>query len=1046
MPSFPSGAEFRTPSLSLTHMTGSTGPCEELKTPSSPFGSEGISSTASTVTSSTRVSSADNSLERRASGLPVWRKWREIVESVKCHQVTMVVGETGSGKTTQIPQMLLEHFCRTEASGSRPNRGAVIAVTQPRRIAAITLANRVLSELRDFSDRDMASSLTETFRLARPDVDSASMDTAMYSLGGIVGFSVRFQSQASRGTRIKFLTDGILLREALIDPLLRRYRIIIIDEAHERSLRTDILLGLLKSLLPRRKDLRVIVMSATLDYRCFTSFFGQGNVLLIPGRQHLVQIYHTCSPVEDVLQSVVDAVVQIHVSKPPQGDILVFLPGQEQIEAAKNILEQSNRSLHDVCSEFAQWWGVLDKLKAFFVGRPCLWKEFLAGQWDRESLADPAPCSRTEESETLRQSKNPEVSEPLRTFLSDLNERELRILRQSRQAFSTQLGVVASDIGTETTTTVRDKYCDPLVSLEKLRRLVLTPSTHFIVGEEKPVQFLQQTLSDNSSHRLAVAPTYYSLLVVPMYAALPPEKQQIAFSPTPLGCRKVILATNIAETSLTIPGVKYVVDSALFKCKTFNPRSGVEALKVERVSRAMANQRAGRAGREGPGECYRLYTEQEYYSMSIQVEPEIKRCNLSQVVLELKMLGVDDVTKFPFVSTPSTSALDKAIETLKKITALDSSGHVTSLGKKLAALPLAPEHGKFLLDAVELGCTSEALTIVALLNTDPIWIPTDRAKATLSDGPRRVNSEEPELSQMARKKILCTYGDHLTLLNAYLMWDCAGSVSDRIALCKTFGLSNRALLKAKRIRKQLKDVLLGPSIQLTTISSCLAAPDVLNGAHENSSTGPDVIRRCLVKSFQWNIARLESRLGSADATVPSPSTTYLIEESRTPVHIHPLSGLFGRPNKPEYVVFSELVETSKLYIRTVTAVEGVWLAEYHPQLFSTGQHTATSVAHRSSHQSYHRPSLQPTLYKKTARDCHHVGHHVPHRSFVKESKLCAGQRTQPPASVTLQRTKGLKTSHHGSPASRTSSSSNCTWLQQALANRSRFSKGQHSDR
>lgn len=276
-----------------------------LKFPLSPFGSDTLSSTASTVASTTQDDAYDNAQNtQHPSNLPVWTKWREIVDSITSNPVTMIVGETGSGKTTQIPQMLLEHFCSSE-SGSchQAKRPPTIAITQPRRIAAITLASRVLSDINErYQKGKTATAMRDMFRASCPTVDSSAVDATMRSIGGLVGYSVRFQSQVSRGTRIKFLTDGVLLREALVDPLLRRYRVIIIDEAHERSLRTDILLGFLKTLLLKRKDLRVVVMSATLDYHCFTSFFGQGNVLLIPGRQHPVQIYNACSSVEDTLQ------------------------------------------------------------------------------------------------------------------------------------------------------------------------------------------------------------------------------------------------------------------------------------------------------------------------------------------------------------------------------------------------------------------------------------------------------------------------------------------------------------------------------------------------------------------------------------------------------------------------------------------------------------------------------------------------------------------------------------------------------------------------
>jgi HrpA-like RNA helicase len=241
--------------------------------------------------------------QTRTSGiseyLPVWEKKSEIIQSIQNNTVTLIVGETGSGKTTQLPQMLLEHFCQSKIMLGAPYTCSTIAITQPRRIAAISLANRVSQEIREYARSRGFDHILE--RDLNNDESIQDEKTNIYDIGGVVGYSVRFQSKTSKRTRIKFVTDGIILREALINPLLSHYRIIIIDEAHERSVQTDTFLSFLKLLLERRKNLHIVIMSATLDYRSFTSFFGQGNVLMIPGRQYPVNIYQMCSSTNDPL-------------------------------------------------------------------------------------------------------------------------------------------------------------------------------------------------------------------------------------------------------------------------------------------------------------------------------------------------------------------------------------------------------------------------------------------------------------------------------------------------------------------------------------------------------------------------------------------------------------------------------------------------------------------------------------------------------------------------------------------------------------------------
>lgn len=374
---------------------------------------------------------------------------------LRSHQTTILVGETGSGKTTQVPQ-----FVADAALGLARARDAMVAVTQPRRVAAMSVARRVADE----------------------------MDVA---LGDEVGYSIRFEECSSAKTVVKFMTDGMLLREAMADHALSRYAVIILDEAHERTLATDVLFGLLKGVLKKRPDLKLVVMSATLEADKFRAYFVDAPLLRVPGRLHPVEVFYTQAPEPDYVEAAIRTVVNIHAAEPP-GDVLLFLTGEEEIE--------------DACRK-------------------------IAGQ----------------------------------------------------------------------------------------------------VGKAGP----------------SVGP----VTVVPLYSSLPPAQQQKIFDAAPPPSRpggppgrKIVVSTNIAETSLTIDGIVYVVDPGFVKQKVYNPRTRVESLLVSPISRASAHQRAGRAGRTRPGKCFRLYTEASFATDLIeQTHPEILRSNLESVVLQLKRLGVDDL-------------------------------------------------------------------------------------------------------------------------------------------------------------------------------------------------------------------------------------------------------------------------------------------------------------------------------------------------------------------------------------------------------------------
>ncbi|KAJ9513362.1 hypothetical protein QJQ45_001401 [Haematococcus lacustris] len=629
--------------------------------------------------------------ERRR--LPVYSARAKLVELVRSHDAIVIVGETGSGKTTQIPQFL-----------DQAGFGTVVC-TQPRRVAAVTVARRVAEE----------------------------MGTR---LGDKVGYTIRFDDTTSAATRIKYMTDGMLLREALLDPLLSRYKVVILDEAHERTVNTDVLLGLLKGILARCKpgSFKLVVMSATLEAAKFVQYLPGAHAALVHGRTFPVQVMYTAQPEENYLDAALCAVLQVHVDEGP-GDILVFLTGQDEIESLERLL--------------------LDRVASLRL-----------------------PAGRAED-----------------------------------------------------------------------------------------------------------APS--ELLVLPIYAALPPEQQMKVFEPAGPGQRKAILATNIAETSITISGVRYVIDTGFVKARAYNAAHGADSLQVRR--RAQARQRSGRAGREGPGKAFRLYPEAAFRSLPPNTLPELLRANLGSVVLQLKALGVQDVLGFDFIDAPPRAAILRSLELLYALGALDRQGQLTpEVGLPLARMPVDPMYAKVLLAAAAMGCAVEAMQVVALISTDGVFVQ-----------PRSKRDE----AAAARVKFTAREGDHLTLLavgRAYAQLP----RKQQASWCHDNFLSGRALNKAQDIFLQLERHMRQLGL---AVASC----------------GEDCtpLRKALTAGLFPHAARLQ------------PGGAYKVIATGQTVYLHPSSVLVGR-TKPDCVVFNELVRTTKQYARVLTAIEVRWLPELCPAYFA----------------------------------------------------------------------------------------------------------------
>ena len=623
--------------------------------------------------------------------LPVYAVRSQLLRAIAENQVIVVVGETGSGKTTQLTQYLYE---------DGHARIGAIACTQPRRVAAMSVAKRVSEE----------------------------MDC---ELGGLVGYAIRFEDCTSAETKIKYMTDGVLLRECLREPDADHYAAIIIDEAHERSLQTDILLGILREIVSRRRDLRVIVTSATMDAQKFSSFFGDAPVFTIPGRTYPVSINFASGVNEDYVDACVKQALSVHVAY-PSGDILIFMTGQEDIEAT---------------------------------------------------------C---------------------------------------------------------------------------------------------------EAIKDRMATHLQEAPP---LDILPIYSQLPADLQAKIFEPSEDGRRKCIVATNIAETSLTVDGIVYVIDSGFCKIKVYNPRIGMDALQIAPISQAGANQRAGRAGRTNPGHCFRMYTEQAYIAELFPNNiPEIARTNLSNAVLLLKSLNVENVLEFKFIDAPTSDALTAAMFQLWALGALSDEGRLTKLGKRMVEFPLDPPLAKMIIVADALGCLSEILTIVSMLSVPQVFYrPRERA----------------ELSDAQREKFAVPESDHLTLLNVFNQWR-AVSDEQQDFWCVDHFIHAKALRRAADVRTQLEDIVKSLSINCKS----------------TAGRNLELVRKCIASAHVAKAARIKS-LGQ-----------YVNLRTGLPCVLHPTSSLFGLGYTPEYVVYHELLMTSKEYMQCVTAVDPEWLAESGPAFYS----------------------------------------------------------------------------------------------------------------
>ena len=616
--------------------------------------------------------------------LPITAHRDEIIAALEKHQVTIVCGATGSGKTTQLPKLCLE--------AGRGTRG-VIGHTQPRRLAARALANRLAHE----------------------------MGT---SVGAAVGYKVRFNDRTSRGTLIKLMTDGILLKELESDRALRRYDTIIVDEAHERSLNIDLILGVLKQLLPTRPELRVIVTSATINPGQFSAFFGGAPVIEVSGRSYPVEVRYRPLIVEDededtaelsLPEGIVKAVRELDdSSRGIRGDTLVFLPGEKQIREAATALEEAK--LHN-----------------------------------------------------------------------------------------TQ--------------------------------------------------------------------------VLPLFSRLSAREQDRVFETH--GERRVVLATNVAETSLTVPGIRFVVDSGLARISRYSLRAKVQRLPTERISKASAEQRKGRCGREAEGICIRLYSEEDYTLREDYTPPEVLRTNLASVILRMAVLGLGELAEFPFLDPPDTRLVNDGVRLLQELKAMDDDRRVTSLGAQIAGIPVDPRLGCMLLAATKRNCLTEMLVIAAFLEVQD---------------PRERPQEAQQHAIQMHAQFNDARSDFVTVLNlwrAYGEQSAALSGSQLRKWCRENFLSFLRMREWQDLHAQLAD----------SVSELKVRPNEIAASYAE-------LHQAILTGFLGSIGSFEDRREYAGARgirfVIAPGT--------------PLAS-----KRPRWIVAGSMIETARVYARMVAAVDPGWI-------------------------------------------------------------------------------------------------------------------------
>ena len=706
-------------------------------------------------------------MSQSQQSLPIAAHRTQILYALEKYGVVIIVGETGCGKSTCLPRFFYENGWADHDDNDETNYREIIC-TQPRRIAAISLAERVSQELQDSS--------------------------------GLVAYSVRFSSTYEPGTtKIRYVTDGWLLRETLLlDPLLKRCSVLVIDEAHERSLNTDLLLGVVKKVRRVRPDLRVVVCSATLDAEAFKEFFvgkrqtpkhddtrtkkrksrwgrvdngdtthiesdlTNATIISVDGRQHPVDVMYIKEPVSDYIKSTVEIALQIHQSEVGDGDILCFLPTGEDIDVAVEMAENME--------------------------------------------------------------------------------------------------------------------------------------------------------------------TKGSLVFLPLYSALPPKMQSQPFLPRSTDelknkTRRVIFATNIAETSVTVPRIAHVIDCGLAKMPFFDPLSGFDRQIVCQISRASALQRCGRAGRVRPGKCYRLYSEKDFQEMEADTAPEIQRCQLTTLIMTIKALGVDNILTFDLLSMPSAEALSHGLETLYALGVINNNAELTELGKEMIYFPTDPRVSRMLLSSLDMESRDETSSSVSkLIVGDVLTVAAALSVRNLFFQPRSERQWRSYDDAMA--DILDRSGDHLTMVHLFDLCDHSKNILTEDE-CRERFVNRVALKRALDVRNQLARFLSrrfgGGSSWFSSMRQEMVGSNALD-TQERS----EAVRKCICAGYFMNAAKLAN------------DGCYYTLRGRFAVSVSSSSVLHRYGESSDYILFGETFDGSSggVVVVPCSSICGLWLRQLAPHYWS----------------------------------------------------------------------------------------------------------------
>ncbi len=719
--------------------------------------------------------SRDPEIQTARLQLPILGEEQAVMEAIKENEIVLLVGETGSGKTTQVPQFLYEAGYALQGT---------IGITEPRRVAAVNMSQRVALEM----------------SLPRSKVS----------------YQIRYEGNTTSETCVKFMTDGVLLREVEKDFLLSNYSVIVIDEAHERSVYTDILIGLLSRIVLLRKKqgkvLKLIIMSATLRVEDFTNnttlFSPTPPIVKVDARQFPVTIHFNKRTPTDYVNEAFRKVVKIHKTL-PDGGILVFLTGQNEI--------------HSLCR----------KLRNSFP-------------YKRSSV--PSDQEITKEKDGINLD---DYSMSAKTLVND-REMEDEDVGES---------LVDDDSSSES------EECHD--------------SKHFDDAKSSP------------------------MYVLPLYSLLSNEKQRKVFETPPDSARFCVVATNVAETSLTIPNIKYVVDAGMVKRRYYDKTTGVSSFKITWTSQASANQRAGRAGRVGPGHCYRLYSSAVFHNDFEEfTQPDILRRPVDDLVLQMKAINIDKVVNFPFPTPPESKVLETAEKLLIDLGALAPkktkkgviTSTITSLGQTMTKFPVSPRYAKMLCLGHQNQCLQYVVVIVAALTVHEIF---SSGSSEGEDKKERLSNITKLRRKWAGDGLSQLLGDFMVMLRAVGAAEFSGCSPK---FCQSSGLRHKAMVEVRKLRVQLTNAVNGvsPDAQLY-VDPKMKPP---------SPSQTNILRQIILSCFGENVARRMSPEDCASRQIKNAYECHLTED---PVFIHPTSAVFTV--LPEFIVFQEIVETTKLYLK-----------------------------------------------------------------------------------------------------------------------------------